>query len=164
MNMPFQNIDLRLYRRSRGFTLIELMIVVAVVAILAAIALPAYFDSVRKGRRSEAISKVTEIQQAQERWRANCANYVTSAASLVAATSNTACAGGLGVTATSASYAYAASAVAGASSAVAYSVTATATGNQIRDTRCTSLTVAASGGQFTYTSTGTGSANECWRR
>ena len=41
-------------RVNRGFTLIELMIVVAIVAILAAIAYPAYTESVRKGRRAEA--------------------------------------------------------------------------------------------------------------
>ncbi|MEO7152883.1 MAG: prepilin-type N-terminal cleavage/methylation domain-containing protein, partial [Burkholderiaceae bacterium] len=38
--------------RSRGFTLIELMIVVAIVSILAAIAVPSYQDYVRKGRRA----------------------------------------------------------------------------------------------------------------
>ena len=71
MNMPFQDIDLRLHRRNRGFTLIELMIVVAIIAIIAAVALPSYFDSIRKSRRSDAISEIARVQQAQERWRAN---------------------------------------------------------------------------------------------
>ncbi len=58
-----------------GFTLIELMIVVAVVGILAAIAYPSYQDSVRKGRRAEAITALYGIQLAQEKWRANNTTY-----------------------------------------------------------------------------------------
>ncbi|MEO7557757.1 MAG: type IV pilin protein [Gammaproteobacteria bacterium] len=58
-----------------GFTLIELMIVVAIVGILAAIAYPSYTDSVRKGRRAEATTALYGIQLAQEKWRANKEKY-----------------------------------------------------------------------------------------
>lgn len=53
--------------KSKGFTLIELMIVVAVVAILAAIALPSYQEQVRKSRRAQARADLAEIVQGLER-------------------------------------------------------------------------------------------------
>ena len=52
---------------ARGFTLIELMIVVAIVAILAAIAYPAYLNHVREARRTEAKSALQEAMNRQER-------------------------------------------------------------------------------------------------
>ncbi len=51
-----------------GFTLIELMITVAVVAILAAIAYPSYQDSVRKSRRADAKSVLLQATQWMERF------------------------------------------------------------------------------------------------
>lgn len=64
--------------RPRGFSLIELMVVVAIGAILVGVALPMYQDSARKSRRSDAFVAVAAIQQSQERWRANNPAYSTS--------------------------------------------------------------------------------------
>jgi type IV pilus assembly protein PilE len=55
-------------RRESGFTLIELMIVVAIVAILAAIAYPSYQEHVRKTRRAQARVDLTETVQLLERY------------------------------------------------------------------------------------------------
>lgn len=55
-------------RHSLGFTLIELMITVAIVAIIAAIAYPSYTGHVRKAHRGTGQSKLLEIMQAQERY------------------------------------------------------------------------------------------------
>jgi len=56
-------------RKVAGFTLIELMIVVAVIAVLTAIAYPAYTDSVRKSRRAQAKADLVEYASEAERWR-----------------------------------------------------------------------------------------------
>lgn len=55
-------------RRVTGFTLLELMITVAVVALLAAIAIPSYQFAVTKSRRTVAQGCLTEAAQEMERW------------------------------------------------------------------------------------------------
>jgi len=55
-------------RRPRGFTLVELLIVVAIVGILAAIAYPAYQSSVMKSRRADARAVLMEAAQFMERF------------------------------------------------------------------------------------------------
>lgn len=56
-----------LKRPDKGFTLIELMIVVVVIGILARIAIPSYLDSIKKSRRSDAKSSLLQLAQFMER-------------------------------------------------------------------------------------------------
>lgn len=62
-------------KRSKGFTLMELMIVVGIVALLATIAYPSYQASVRKARRADGAAALTNIQLAQQKLRSSCRFY-----------------------------------------------------------------------------------------
>ena len=139
--------------RTRGFTLIEIMIAVVIVAILAAIALPSFLDSVRKSRRSEAFAALSALQQAQERWRGNNANYGT----MVNLTT---------IAATTPNGYYAISI--DANNATGYTATATGQGGQANDGSCKVLAVRVLGGNISY---GSGAAaadftdpGRCWAR
>lgn len=66
-------------KRQCGFTLIELMITVAVIAILAAIAYPSYRDSVIKSRRTDAKNALTQAMANMERYYTENNTYATAA-------------------------------------------------------------------------------------
>jgi type IV pilus assembly protein PilE len=146
-----------------GFTLIELMAIVVVIGILAVVALPGFLDSIRKGRRAEAVAALTQVQQAQERWRANNGSYADND-KLTPAPAD----GGLGISATTTSgyYGLALSDV----SASGYTVTATAKSGspQASDSACQKLVMRLAGGNIFYSSMDAGNAEStakrCWSR
>lgn len=67
---------------AKGFTLIEVMIVVAIVGILAAIAYPSYTEYVKRGHQAEAQGQIMELASALEAHRAK--NFTYSGATLAA--------------------------------------------------------------------------------
>jgi len=138
----------------RGFTLIELMIVVAIVGILLAVAYPSFMDQVRKSRRADAIGALTAVQQAQERLRSGQPAYTTL---LTAA--RTANPPGLSLAATSSSGYYGISInSADATSYVATASAATGT-SQVADGACAVLAVRMQAGNVTY---GAGATQVDW--
>lgn len=70
-------------RISKGFTLVELMIVVAIVGILSSIALPAYNDYVRRGKLAEATSTLSGLRFQMERYYQDNRRYATVAGGIV---------------------------------------------------------------------------------
>ncbi len=69
-------------RRAAGFTLIEAMIVVAIIAILAAIAYPSFIQSLRNSNRSDAQAALARVSVHLERFFATNGTYTTDCAVL----------------------------------------------------------------------------------
>ena len=124
--------------KQKGFTLVELLIAVAIIGILASIALPSYQNYVRTSKRAEAKSDILKIQLGMERWRANNTTYPSTLSNA-------------GFTDNNNYYDYSISGATGS----AYTITAAATAgtSQVNDTGCTSLSINQSG---------TKSPASCW--
>lgn len=145
-----------------GFSLIELMIVVVVVGLLAAVAFPSFMGSIRKGRRSEAFTALSNVQQAQERWRSNNAAYSSD----LSASAPT----GLAIAATTPSGYYALSLADVTATGYKAVATAVSGSSQASDGSCAKLGVEMNGGNLKYASSTTGgtlayaNTDKCWSR
>ncbi|MGL5948293.1 MAG: type IV pilin protein [Aeromonas sp.] len=102
-------------RRAKGLTLIELMIAVAIVAIIAAVAYPSFRDGLRQSRRADALKGLLSLQLKQEEYRITHASYASDPSVLGNPSSDY--------------YIFAIS----AASATNYSLTATTRGAQVGD-------------------------------
>lgn len=121
-------------RSESGFTIIELMIVVAIVAILATIAYPSYVNYIYRTRRSDGQELLMRIAAAEERYYTNFNTYTTNLTG--------AAPGGLGLSATSVSGYYMVTNISPTSGNIAtgYTVSAAPQGAQAADV-CMSLSV-----------------------
>jgi type IV pilus assembly protein PilE len=139
---------------ARGFTLVELMIVIVIVAILAAIAVPGYTSQIRKSRRTEARNALLDAAAREERYYATNNSYTIASSDLGYGAGpwpinvgsnyynlNVTCTGG------------------GATPCTDYTLTATAINTQTKDRSCTALTLTSTGVQG---STGTAPTATCW--
>lgn len=144
--------------RPGGFSLIELMVVVAIATILFAVAVPSYLTYVRQSRRTEARTAVLDLAGREERFfSTNGATYSVTPAQLGYAA--------LPVVVGSGYYQLSVCSPACAPSAVAapsYTVTATAVGGQLRDLQCFSFSVDSTGRQFAVDSGGADATAYCW--
>ncbi|SIQ38936.1 type IV pilin protein [Marinobacterium stanieri] len=70
---------MNILHRSKGFTLVEIMVAVAIVGIMAAIALPAYFQYVTDARRSDGRANLLQLAQFMERYYTANGRYVDAA-------------------------------------------------------------------------------------
>lgn len=140
-------------RSARGFTLIEMLITMSIIAIIAAIAIPSYQEQIRRTRRADARQELMRFATAQERFYTNCNRF---ALALNGATAT--CSGLDAATATvnSSNGYYAISMV---SDGATYTLTATPRLAQVTDTGCGILTLTDAGLRG---STGTLPSADCW--
>jgi type IV pilus assembly protein PilE len=144
--------------RPRGFTLIELMITVTVVAILAAVALPAFNNQIRKSRRTDARTMLLDLSARAERMYSATNSYWDAASALTpvdlgypAGTAWPLASGGGYYTVNISN-----------STASTYTFTATVTGAQTTDTTCKTFVVDNTGKQSAADSSNADQTQTCW--
>jgi type IV pilus assembly protein PilE len=145
--------------RMRGFTLVELMVTVAVVAIIAATALPSYRQYIRRANRVDATGALLRLAGNQERFYLQNNTYATQAQM------GTAPPAGLGLEATERGFYVLSMAPAAAGYASGYTATATVAtgGSQHDDDECVSFTVNEQGLRTALDSGGVDNTDRCWR-
>lgn len=134
----------------RGFTLIELVIVLAVIAVLAAIAVNAYRDHVLRSNRTEAMAALSELAQRQEEYFGNQQAYTGSLSTL-------------NVSATTDNGLYQLQIP--ASATTSFTLRATAIGSQLQDETCRTFELNSLGQRFAEDAGGSvDTTAECWQR
>jgi type IV pilus assembly protein PilE len=141
-------------KKSSGFTLVELIVAMVIAAILAAVAIPAYSNYVRKARRTDAKTALLDMASLEERYFSVNNKYSSTATDLGYASFPVTVGSGTG------DYTIPAPTIGAATTAAAatFSLTATATGDQAKDTLCATFTLTSAGVQTSSDTTN----NSCW--
>ena len=139
-----------------GFTLVELMIAIVIVAILSAIAIPGYRSYVQRAQRAEATTALLRIQGAQEKFFVQYNRYAAALAPAVPA--------GLGTPTTTETGLYTLALVL-TDGGAGFRITATARpgGSQDDDARCATLSIDNNGLKGARNSAGADTTRDCWR-
>lgn len=152
--------------KQSGFSLIELMIVVAIIGILLAIAYPNYLNYVIKSKRVEAMTEIMHAAQLQEKYFSQKLKYAYDINTLYGDSS-------LGASKSTENGLYDITLVAADSSGTtctstsgctSYTLTATANAanSQSKDTVCKTFTIAHTGAKSAKDTSNTDSTNQCW--
>lgn len=152
-NFPVQQ------KRSFGFTLIELMVVIAIVALLVMVAIPAYDGYVRKTQRSIGKAELMSVMARQEQFFVNNKQYATTLTDLGYTASPYAInrdGDEVAVTAASRIYQIAIS----DATVAAFTLQAIPQGSQAKDTQCGTLQITSVGVKSIVDSSG--SVSDCW--
>jgi len=132
--------------KKKGFTLIELMIAIAILGIIMAIAVPGFQSQLQKGRRADAMVSLVEAMNRQGVFKANYGSYTSIIADPGGGCAGAACGLAFSDANSNEGY-YTLAAVAGPTGSLVSSVllTATAVGVQASDSNCTTFTISSTG-------------------
>lgn len=134
----------------RGFTLIELMIVVTIIGLLAAVAIPGYGQYVRRAHRSEGMATLSALAAAQEKYYLSNNSYTTVLADLKIAATTEHGYYDIKITAADAS-GFTATAAPGATSP------------QLEDEDCQVFTINSAGSRTAKSASSADTSSTCWR-
>ena len=136
----------RMMKKTRGFTLIELMLVIAVLSIIVAVGYPSYVEQVKKSRRAEGMGQLLELADRMERAYSDRGTYPTNISEVYVATTD----GGF----------YNLSIVTANNISFIVSATPTSVGNQ-DDDKCNTFTLTSLGEKSV--SGGSLGTDACWK-
>ncbi|HTR01530.1 MAG TPA: type IV pilin protein [Candidatus Acidoferrum sp.] len=139
--------------KNRGFTMIELLITMAIVGLLAAIAIPTYRQSVLKSNRADAKITLTRLATLEEKYYFRENNYTANFTDIISGLTGT-------VTTTTSDKGYYSIALT-TTGTTAWTMVATATGNQLLDTDCKTFTLTNTGSK-TATNSSNAANTSCW--